>query len=68
MQGKVGRRIRTNIAWAGVPRGTEGKVIGLDGSLLMVEWKLPGKLNGTLVKPLVDWFTQEEYEKYLEDV
>ena len=63
MREKVGRTIRTRIAWSGVPRGTEGKVIEVDGKLLMIEWKLPGR-----DKPLVDWFTEAEYAGFLEEV
>jgi hypothetical protein len=74
---KVGNRIRTNTAWAGVPAGSSGKVIGCDsmgqtkqagqepGDVwdVVVEWELDAHN-----RPLTDWFTGDECEHYLEEV
>jgi hypothetical protein len=95
-QTKVGRRIRTRVAWSGVPEGTAGDVIRADPAGqtkqpfgkavevfdVAIQWNLPaepqrvgiGQLEGetflvvTGGKPLVDWFTKDEYEKYLEEL
>lgn len=41
----VGRRIRTHVAWSGVPKGTTGKVTGADpvggGWDVAITWDLP---------------------------
>ena len=92
-EAKVGRTIRTMVAWSWVPEGATGKVISVDsmGKMkpasrdayevydVVVQWDVPtdppaiieGEIGGEPVtfirtgKPLVDWFTKEEYEKYL---
>ena len=62
---KVGQRIRTTVAFSGVPRGTTSIVLEPDDELvsLPVQWDLSGR-----TRPLVDWFSKWEYEKYLEEV
>jgi hypothetical protein len=65
---RVGRRIRTLVAFSGVPRGTTGTVIGADpagddGWSLAIRWDIPGR-----TRMLVDWFSRDEYERYLEEI
>jgi hypothetical protein len=64
----VGRRIKTLVGFSGVPRGTLGEVIRADksgeGYTLAIQWELRERHG----KPLVDWFTKSEYERYLEEL
>jgi hypothetical protein len=60
----VGQRIRTRIAWSGVPAGTTGRVVRADNSYtesgrhaLVIRWDLPGR-----AKPLEDWFDEIEFQ------
>ena len=60
----VGRRIRTKIAWSGVPAGTTGRIVRADNSYtesgrlaLVIRWDLPA-----LPKPLEDWFDVNEFQ------
>lgn len=66
--GKVGQRVRTLVEFSGVPRGTIGQVIQADpghgGYTLAIQWELPERR----AKPLVDWFTKNEYARFLEEV
>ncbi len=64
-RGKVGKRIRTTVAFSGVPKGTTGVALEPDDELvsLPIQWDLPGR-----TRPLVDWFTKWEYERYLEEI
>jgi len=62
---KVGRRIRTNVDFSGVPRGTEGAVIEIYSHTpkswgIIIWWDLTRKLN--------DGFSKTEYETYLEEI
>ncbi len=64
-EGKIGCIIRSVIEFRGVPEGTRGKVIRADavkvGKFSVgIEWELP--VSG---KPLVDWFSKDDYEQYL---
>lgn len=61
---KVGQRIRTRVPFSGVPKGTTGTVLEPDDELvtLPIQWDLPGR-----TRPLVDWFSRWEYERYLEE-
>lgn len=65
--GKVGTRIKTLVAFSGIAAGTFGQVIQADptegGYTLAIQWELPGR-----AKPLVDWFSREEYERFLREV
>jgi hypothetical protein len=65
---KVGRRIQTQVDFSGVPQGTTGQVIQADrsegGYTLAIQWELPDRRQ----KPLVDWFTRNEYERFLVEV
>lgn len=67
---KTGRRIRTKIQFAGVPKSTTGRVLQPNDELvsLPIQWDLPGRLFGTHKKPLVDWFSKRDYESYLEEI
>jgi Mouse development and cellular proliferation protein Cullin-7 len=60
-QAKVGTRVRTRVAFAGVPEGAVGTIISadrvIDGYDVQVAWGGSGRLT-----PWVDWLTQEEYE------
>ncbi len=66
--GKVGRRIRTLVEFSGVPRATTGQVIQADptgpGYTLAIQWELPEHR----ARPLVDWFSRSEYERFLVEI
>ena len=71
---KVGKRIRTGVEFSGVPRGSVGRVIRADratgGFDLAIAWDLPSAVRGLRAdptKPLVDWFTKDEYERFLDE-
>lgn len=68
--GKVGHKIRTLIEFSGVPKGTTGVVLEPNDRLvsLPIQWDLPERSYGVYPKPLVDWFTKDEYEKFLEEI
>ena len=60
----LGRRIRTKVAWSGVPEGTTGRVVRADNSYtesgrlaLVIRWDLPERS-----KPLEDWFDANEFQ------
>jgi hypothetical protein len=63
---KVGWKVRTKILFSGVPQGTMGKIVKIeptaDGWKVAVEWNLERPI------PLVNWFTKDEYEQYLEEL
>ena len=63
LRAKVGQRVRTTIAFSGVPKGTTGVVLEPDDNTLPIQWDLPGR-----TRPLVDWFSKWEYQKYLEEI
>ena len=64
-QAKVSQCIRTTVAFSSVPKGTTGLILEPTDKLvsLPIQWDLPGR-----TRPLVDWFTRWEYEKYLEEI
>ncbi len=66
--GQVGTRIKTLAAFSGVPAGTFGQVINADptegGYMLVIQWELAGREG----KPLVDWFSRTEYERFLREI
>lgn len=66
---KVGHKIRTLIEFSGVPKGTTGIVLEPNDRLvsLPIQWDLPERPYGAYSKPLVDWFSKDEYEKFLEE-
>jgi hypothetical protein len=61
---KVGTRVRTRIAFAGVPQGAIGTITGadrvVDGYDVEVAWGGVGRRT-----PWVDWLTKAEYEARL---
>jgi hypothetical protein len=63
-QAKVGTRVRTRVAFAGVPEGAVGTIISadrvIDGYDVQVAWGGSGRRT-----PWVDWLTKEEYEARL---
>ncbi len=66
--GKVGRRIRTLVEFSGIPQGTTGQVIQAEpsgaGYTLAIQWELPERR----ARPLVDWFSRSEYERFLVEI
>ncbi|MCA1852854.1 MAG: hypothetical protein LC647_10790 [Beggiatoa sp.] len=68
-QALLGRCIRTKVEFSGVPAGTAGTVTRTDkgsspeGYTVAIQWNLPDR-----PRPLVDWFTRDEYQSFLEDL
>ena len=66
-QAKVGRRVRTRIAFAEVPEEAVGTVIRvdcvIDGYDVEVAWVWAGRRT-----PWIEWFTKAEYEAHLIEV
>lgn len=61
---KIGKRIRTDVEFSGVAKGTEGIVSEADASgTVAIVWDMPERQ-----KPLMDWFSKTEYEKYLTEI
>ena len=56
----LGRRIRTEVEFSGVPAGTAGIVVRVDPAgtqtayTVGIQWRLDGRQQ-----PLVDWFTKK---------
>ena len=67
-EAKIGKRVRSLIEFSGVPVGTSAVVFGASGEhggySLAIQWILPEKHG----KPLVDWFTRDEYEQFLIEI
>ena len=63
-EAKVGTRVRTCVAFAGVPQGAIGTIIRvdhvIDGYDVEVAW---GRSEGR--PPWIDWVTKAEYEAHL---
>lgn len=63
-QAKVGRRVRTRIAFAEVPEGAVGTITCIDrvidGYDVEVAWVWSGRRT-----PWIEWFTKAEYEAHL---
>ena len=61
---KVGTRVRTRVAFAGVPQGAIGTITAvdpvIDGYDVEVAWGVPGRRT-----PWIDWCTKAEYEARL---
>lgn len=56
-------KIKTNKEFSGVPKGTTGTAeFEQDSGDWKITWDLPRS------KPLSDWFTEEEFQKYLEKI
>jgi Mouse development and cellular proliferation protein Cullin-7 len=66
-QAKVGKRVRTRVAFAEVPQGAIGTIIRIDrvidGHDVEVAWLWSGRRT-----PWVDWLTREEYEARLTEL
>jgi len=68
---KQGKKIRTLQEFSGVPAGTTGTVTGMyhrfsskeNNYGLDISWDLPDRL-----RPLVDGFSKDEYEEFLEEI
>ena len=75
-----GNRIRSMVEFSGVPKDTTGTITGADktgryaagafmrpgkagpeGYTVAIQWDLPER-----GKPLVDWFSKTEFERYLQ--
>ena len=67
----VGKRVRTTIEFSGVPAGTEATITradpGSDGWTVGLTWDLEDH-KGPGRKPLTDWFTRDEYERWIEEL
>jgi len=63
-EAKVGQWIKTRIEWLGVEAGTIGKVVKADslGEVwsVVIRWDWPRTRH--------DWFTKDEYKKFLEEI
>jgi len=63
----VGRHIENLRAFSGVPAGTEGIVRRASstsqGFTVAIEWQLARQ-----GKPLLDWFSRDEYRRYLKEI
>jgi hypothetical protein len=66
-QAKVGTRVRTRVAYAGVPQGAIGTVVRvdpvIDGYDVEVAWLWSGRRT-----PWIDWLTKAEYEVCLTEL
>ena len=65
------KRIRTKIAFSGVPKGTEGTAAFEKDTVKNVVWRITWELQGVRAsqkRPLVDWFDQSEYDEFLEEI
>jgi hypothetical protein len=66
-QAKVGTRVRSCVACAGVPQGAIGTIVRvdrvIDGYDVEVAWLWSGCRT-----PWIDWFTREEYEAHLSEL
>jgi len=76
-EAKIGQRIRTQVAWASIPAGTHGTVVGIDemgktkpaATVPIVIFSVVIKWDVTNhQQTLTDWFTRQEYEQYLEEI
>lgn len=61
----IGRRVRTRMAFSGVPADTTATVVRVDpgsrGYTVALEWDLTGRET-----PLVDWFRRSEWDRIIE--
>ena len=59
-------KMKSSVEFSGVPMGTEGEV-ERDGKLWKVTWNIKTHSDGRpRFKPLVDWFSDDEKENFLE--
>lgn len=79
--GKVNQRVRSLAEFFDVPQDTTGVVVRADymGKFktateegeeynAVIQWDLPERPFGQLLRPLQDWFTAEEYSQYLQEI
>jgi hypothetical protein len=65
---QLGQRRRTQVKFPWAPKGTTGTVIQVDtgigpqGCTVAIEWDV------LEAKPVLDWFTKDEYDAWLEKV
>jgi hypothetical protein len=62
----IGRGIRTLVEFSGVPTGTTGKVIRADPTADADSYNVG--IESHRHKPLVDWFSCDEYHRFLEEL
>ncbi|MEJ7575922.1 MAG: hypothetical protein WKF74_02835 [Pyrinomonadaceae bacterium] len=82
-EGKVGERIETLREFSRIPQGTDVKIdqASPNDYSLIVRWDLPNPLREERLdigsepvpfvsggKPFIDWFTRDEYDRYLREV
>lgn len=61
-------KIKTLVKFSGVPTGTTGEA-ELDGNLWKITWDLTHDMKGNpRFKPLVDWFDNQEFERFLKKI
>lgn len=63
----VGRKVRTRVDFSGVPAGTTARVNGAApgraGWTVALTWDMEDR-----PRPLTDWFSKGEYEKFIEEL
>ncbi len=68
----IGTSFENLVEFAGVPRGSRGKVVEVDTSgdhwNVAVEWERPKSSPGNGGAPLRSWFSQEEVKRFLKPV
>jgi hypothetical protein len=57
--------VRSLIEFSGIPKGTAGRVVGIDqtglgGFEVVIEWQLPDRRP-----PLCYWLTKKQYRRFL---
>jgi hypothetical protein len=55
------------VDFSGVPKGTIGTA-EVDGKRFKITWDLPNRAVPVVVKPLVDWFSKEDYDRFLKEI
>jgi hypothetical protein len=59
--------VETLVPFSGAPQGTAGVVVRYDeadsGFDVGIQWELPRRRT----RPLVDWFSKDEYEEFLRE-
>jgi hypothetical protein len=63
---KVGKKVKIKVAFFGFPQGTVGKIVKIEEE--GEKWKVAVQCDVQRKHPFVDWFTQEDYEKHLEEL
>jgi hypothetical protein len=55
-------KVESLVEFSGVPKGTIG-IVEIDGKRFKIIWELPNR-----VKPLVDWFSKDDYDRFLKEI